>query len=89
MYPDQRDEAEAEAAVHGKVEAWTICREKFANTFPGGGENEFKFPQTQLELTLEMPLWENKKRRQVRPGEGSASYKASHLQSRKGMTSLK
>lgn len=40
-YPDQRDAAEAEAAVGGKVEAWKICREKFANTFPGGGENEF------------------------------------------------
>lgn len=86
---DPRDEAEAEAAVRGKVEAWKICRERFANTFPGGGENEFKFPQTQLELTSEMPLWENTRRRQVRPGEGSASYKASHLQSRKGMTSLK
>lgn len=42
-YPDQRDEAEAEAeaAVGGKVEAWKICREKFANTLLGGGEDEF------------------------------------------------
>lgn len=40
-YPDQRDEVEVEAAVGGKVEAWKICRKKFANTLLGGGEDEF------------------------------------------------